>query len=70
MLRDEARAEHLQTLARDLLHDGRIVHEPPAAKRQQVAELTRVDAQLVLILAAQDANEKTILGKLAAERLE
>ena len=50
VLRDEARAQHLESLARDLGNDRRIVQEPPATKRHQVVELPRRHTQLMLVL--------------------
>src|SRR6202158_3019306 len=70
MLRNEAGAEHLDALSCNLFDDGRIIEEPPAAEGHEVAELTRVDAQLVLVLATQHAYQETILRKSAAEIFE
>jgi hypothetical protein len=52
MLRNEAGAQHFDALAGNLFDDGRIIHEPPAAEGHEVAELSRINAQLVLIFAA------------------
>src|SRR5579883_1445365 len=70
MLRNEAHAQHFDALPRYLLNDRWIIEEPPAAEGHQVAELASVDAQLMLILAAKDADEEAVLGKIAAEAFD
>jgi hypothetical protein len=70
VLRDEARAEQLKPLKRDLLDDGRVVEEPPAAERHQVRELPRRDAQLVLVLAREERDEEAHAGVRGAEPLD
>ena len=63
----ERSAQQFQTFFRYFLDDGRLIHEPPAAKGHQVAEFSRVDAQLMLIFAAQDTDQEAIVGELHAE---
>src|SRR5690242_19020359 len=58
VLWDEARAQQLEPLARDLRDDRRIVQKPPATKRHQVVELSRRHTQLVLILARKKRRQK------------
>ncbi len=70
MLRNKTGAEHFDSFARDLLDDGGIVHEPPATEREQVVKLARVNAELMLIFAAEDADKKTIVWKIAAKIFE
>ena len=60
MLRNEASPQHLQPLPRHLFHNRRVVEEPPAAERHQVRELPRVDAQLMLVLPAQHADQEPV----------
>src|SRR6202165_6289088 len=67
MLRYETCSQHLYALASHLLHNRRIVHEPPATERHQVAELPRVNAKFVLVLPAEHAHQKAIGWKLAAQ---
>ena len=59
--------EHLEPLARHLFDDRRVVQEPPAAERHEIGELARVDAELVLILAAEDADQEAHVGPVAAQ---
>src|SRR6267378_2032556 len=66
MLGDEAGPKHLEALSRDLLDYRGIVQKPPAAERHEVAEFSCVNAKLVLVLAAEYADQETILRKLAA----
>ena len=70
VLRNEGGALHLQPLSRDLLDNRRIVEEPPASEGHEVREFARVDTQLVLILAAQHRDKKTIRRKFAAQILQ
>ena len=70
MLGNEAGAQHFDAFAGDFFNDGRVVHEPPAAKGHEVVEFSSEDAKLVLIFAAENANEKTIRGKFAAKSFE
>ena len=70
VLRDEARAQQLEALARDLRDDRRVVQEPPAAERHQVGELPRRHAQLVLVLARQHRDEEPVVGMLRADAVE
>src|SRR5260370_42083493 len=67
MLWNETCSQHLDALPRDLLHNRRIVHEPPATERHQVAELTRVNAEFVLVLPAEHTHQKPIGWKVAAK---
>ncbi len=48
--------------------DG-VVQKPPAAERQQVSKFSRDDAEFVLILAAQHADQETIVRKLKGDIL-
>ena len=61
MLGDEAGSEQLDAFASDLFDDGWIVQEPPAPEGHQVIELSRIHAQLVLILAAQHADQEAVV---------
>jgi len=47
-----------------------IIQEPPTTERHKVAEFSRIHAQLVLVLAAQHADQETIFRKGAAEIFE
>src|SRR5437867_10476848 len=70
MLGNETAAKHFNALAGNLFDNRRIVHEPPAAERHEVVELSSVHAQLVLVLAAQHADQKTIVRAVAANILQ
>lgn len=70
VLRDEAGAEHFEALARHFLNDGRVVEEPPAAEREQIGEFTGVDAEFVLVFAAEEADEEAVLGEVEADALD
>src|SRR6202012_6206068 len=70
VLRNECGSQHFETLAGDLLDDRRVAQKPPAAKGHQVRELSRVDAKLVLVLAAQDGYQKAVLGVVPAQCFE
>ena len=70
MLGNETCPEHFDALTSNLFHNRRIVHEPPAAERHEVVELSGVHAQLVLVLAAQHADQKTIVRVVAANILQ
>ena len=67
VLRDEAHPQHLDSLPRNFFHDGRIVQKPPATEWQQVVELARVNAKLVLIFPAEHTNKKPVFGKIPAK---
>src|SRR5262249_19172462 len=58
---------HLEPFTGDFFNDGRVVEEPPATEGKQIAELSRVDAQLVLVFATQDSDEETVVRKLRAK---
>src|SRR4029077_3071816 len=58
--RNEIRPQHFDTLPRDLFNNGRTAQEPPAPEGHEIAELSRVHAEFVLIFAAQRAHEKAI----------
>src|ERR1044072_1293967 len=51
VLRDETRAQQLQSLASDLRDDRRVIQKPPATKRHQIVKISRRHTQLVLVLA-------------------
>src|SRR5579875_1295479 len=70
VLRNEAEPNHFDALARHLFYNGGIVQEPPAAERQQVPELASVYTKLVLILAAQYADEEAIVREFHAQMLQ
>jgi len=70
MLRYKTCSKHFDALARNFLDDGRIVHESPATERHQVVELSRQDAEFMLVLAAQHTDEKAIGRKIAAKIFE
>ena len=55
MLRDEAGPQQFDPLSRNLFDHGRVVEEPPATKRHEIVEFSRVDTEFVLILPAEHA---------------
>ena len=65
MLGNEAGSQQFYAFARDLFNHGGIIQEPPASKGHQIAEFPCVHATFVLVLAAQHADQKAILGKVA-----
>ena len=69
VLRDETGAQHFEAFPGHLFDDGGIVEEPPAAEGHKVGEFAGVDAELVLVLPAQDADEETVLGERNAKAL-
>src|ERR1700683_4387865 len=70
MLRDEARPQQFQPLASNLFHGGRVIEEPPAAEGHEIVELSRIDAEFMLILTAENAHQKTIVRITAAQIFE
>src|SRR6185437_7378391 len=70
MLRDKAGSQHFNPFARDLFDNRRIIQKPPASEWQQVREFPGIDAEFVLILAAQNADQKAILREFGAEMLQ
>src|SRR5579884_64441 len=66
MLWNEAEPDHLDAFAGHLLYYGRLVEKPPTTERQQVAEFPRINAELMLVFAAQYADQKAVLRKLNA----
>lgn len=70
MLGDKTETEHFDALAGNFFDDRGIVQEPPAAEGHKVVEFAGVDAELVLIFAAEHADEKTVGRKIAAKILE
>src|SRR5215211_220587 len=69
VLRNEALAQQLKPFARDLRDNRRIVQEPPAAKRHQVAELPRRYAQLVLVFTRKKRHQEFDVRILRTESL-
>jgi len=69
MLWNEARPQHFKALTRDLLDNRRIVQKPPAAEGQEVSELACNHTEFVLILAAQHADQESVVGKLQSDIL-
>jgi len=67
VLRDEAHPQHLDSLPRNFLHNGRIIEKPPATEWQQVVELARINAKLVLIFPAEHTNKESVFGKFPAK---
>src|SRR5882672_2495299 len=70
MLWYEARAEHLYSLACNLLYQRRVVEKPPAAERHQVAELSGGDTKLVLVRPRQEGRQKTNVRIFGAHSLD
>src|ERR1700746_812680 len=70
MLRDKAGAEQFDALASDLFYDRRVVQKPPTPEGHQIIELASIDTQFVLILAAQYADQESVVGKIAAQILQ
>src|SRR3954466_2692041 len=70
MLRDKTYPQHFDPLSRDLLHNRRIIQEPPATEGHEIVEFSRVYAEFVLVLAAEHAYQKPILWKIAAQAFE
>ena len=70
VLRDEAGTEHFEAFAGHFFHDGRVVEEPPATEREQVGELAGVDAEFMLVFAAEEANEEAVFGEVEADSLD
>src|SRR4029077_3227249 len=70
MLWKKTSSKHFDALARDLLHDRRIVHEPPATERHQIIELSRVDAEFVLVLPAKNTHQEAVVREFAAQILQ
>src|SRR5204863_28283 len=68
-LRNKTLAQQLKALARDLPNDRGVIQKPPAAKRHQVAELSRRHAELVLVFARQKRDEKPHVGMFGAQTL-
>src|SRR3954465_2559608 len=69
MLWDEAVAQHLDSLPSHFLNDRWIVEKPPATERQQVPEFPSVHAEFMLIFAAENADEESVIGELEAKML-
>src|SRR5215213_9949714 len=70
VLREEARPEQLQRLGRHLRDDRRVVEEPPAPERQQVPELPRRHAQLVLVLPREERRQEFYVRVLGTQALD
>src|SRR5512144_1986580 len=69
MLRNKACAQHFQPFPRHLFHNRWIVQEPPAAEGKQVSKFPGDNAEFVLILPAQQADQETIFRKLESDIL-
>src|SRR5262245_39685861 len=70
VLRNKTLAQQLESFARNLRHDRRIVQKPPTTKRHQVVELPRRHTQLMLVLARKKRHEESHVGKFSTEPLD
>ena len=66
MLRDKGGSQHFKALLSDLFHNRRIIEKPPASEGHQVTEFSRTDAKFMLVFAAENTYQESIVGKSPA----
>ena len=70
VLGDEGGAQHFYAFPGDLFDDGRVIEEPPAAEGHELCELAGVDAEFVLVFAAEQTDEEPVIREFEAESFD